>query len=45
MNCDTPIMFTMHVFYVLTFISEGGGDDGGVTGKNTAKPVTTVRQY
>ena len=35
-------MFTVHV-YDLTFISGGGGDVGGATGKKTAKPMTFVR--
>lgn len=29
----------------MTFISGGEGDDGGVTGKETRKPVTKVRDF
>lgn len=36
------IMFRFHV-YDLTFVSESGGDGGGVTGEMAAEPVTTVQ--
>ena len=32
---------TLHI-YELTFISEGGEDDGGIKGERTLKPVTIV---
>lgn len=35
------IVFTLHV-YDLTYISEGGGDGGGVTEESAAKPATAV---
>ena len=38
------IMFTLHV-YDLTYIFKGGGDGGGVTEENAAKPATTVWDF
>lgn len=34
------VTFTLQVYYLM---GVGGGDGGRVTGKNAAKPVTTIR--